>query len=183
MRMAFVTNYDSSDVTAWSGSMFNMLSALKKTGVHLDTIDGLSNPYAVMFKAKRMMKNIVLRKNYLRDREPLTLRSYARQVKRRLGHIQPDIVFSAGTIPIAYLQTDKPIVFWADATFDAMINFYPEFTNLCDETLRNGHSMEQAALSKCRLAIYSSEWAARSAMTYYDVDSAKIKVVPYGANL
>lgn len=183
MRMAFVTNYNSSDVTAWSGSMFNMLSALKETGIHIHTIDKLSDPYGVMFKAKRMIKNIALRKNYLRDREPLTLRWYARQVERRLSRIQPDIVFSAGTIPIAYLETDRPIVFWADATFNVMINFYPEFTNLCDETLRNGQRMEQAALSNCRLAIYSSEWAAKSAIANYNVDSRKVKVVPYGANL
>lgn len=183
MRVAFVTNYDSSDVTAWSGSMFNMLAALRQSGLEIHTIDDLSDPYSLIFKAKRTIKNIVLKKRYLRDREPLTLRSYARQVEQRLSRIQPDIVFSAGTIPIAYLQTNKPVVFWADATFNAMINFYPEFTNLCDETVRNGHRMEQAALSMCRLAIYSSEWAAKSAMTYYEVDSRKVKVVPYGANL
>ena len=97
--------------------------------------------------------------------------------------MKPDIVFSAGTMPIAYLRTDKPIVFWADATFDGMINFYPEFTNLCDETIRNGHRMEQAALSNCRLAVYSSEWAAQTAIANYIVDSGKVKVVPYGANL
>ena len=64
-----------------------------------------------------------------------------------------------------------------------MIDFYPEFTNLCNETLRYGHQMEQAALSKCRLAIYASGWAAKSAINCYDVDCEKIKVVPYGANV
>ena len=119
----------------------------------------------------------------MRDREPLTLKSYAKQVESRLVRIKPDMVFSPGTKPIAYLRTDKPIIFWADATFDGMIDFYPEFTNLCDETLRDGQRMEQAALSNCRLAIYSSEWAAKTAIDNYDVDSRKVKVVPYGANL
>lgn len=183
MRVAFVTTYKSSDMRAWSGSMFNMLGAFLKSGVDVETIDALSDPYSAIFKAKRVVKNIVFRKNYLRDREPLTLRCYARQVEGRLRQIKPDIVFSAGTMPVAYLRTDKPIVFWADATFDGMINFYPEFTNLCHETIRNGHKMEQAALSNCRLAVYSSEWAAQSAMANYVVDSGKVKVVPYGANL
>ena len=183
MRVAFVTTYKSSDMRAWSGSMFNMLGAFLSSGVDVETIDALSDPYSAIFKAKRVVKNIVFRRNYLRDREPLTLRCYARQVEGRLRRINPDIVFSAGTIPIAYLQTEKPIVFWADATFDGMINFYPEFTNLCDETIRNGHRMEQAALSNCRLAVYSSEWAAQTAITNYVVDSRKVKVVPYGANL
>lgn len=43
--------------------------------------------------------------------------------------------------------------------------------------------MEQLALSKCRLAIYSSEWAAKSAVDNYDVDPEKVKFVPYGANI
>jgi glycosyltransferase involved in cell wall biosynthesis len=43
--------------------------------------------------------------------------------------------------------------------------------------------MEQAALSNCRLAIYSSDWAAETAMNAYQVDAAKVKVVPFGANV
>ncbi len=43
--------------------------------------------------------------------------------------------------------------------------------------------MEQEALNRCRLAIYSSEWAARGAVEHYQVDPSKIRVVPYGANL
>ena len=160
-----------------------MLRAFQRTGLEIHTIDNLSDPYRKVFQAKRVFKNVIVGKNYLRDREPLTLRSYARQIERRLSRIMPELVFSAGTIPIAYLRSDKPIVFWADATFDGMIDFYPEHTNLCNETIRNGHQMEQGALSNCRLAIYSSDWGAESAIANYTVDSKKIKVVPYGANL
>jgi glycosyltransferase involved in cell wall biosynthesis len=182
MKIAFVTTHDSSDVHAWSGIIYHMLAALKDSGLEVETIDALHDPYSVLFKAKRIFKNVVLRKNYLRDREPLTLRSYARQVADHLSRLKPDIIFSPGTIPIAYLRTSIPIIFWTDANFDGMINFYPEFTNLCDETLRNGHMMEQAALSNCRLAIYSSGWAAKTAIDNYDVDYRKIKVVTFGAN-
>jgi glycosyltransferase involved in cell wall biosynthesis len=38
-------------------------------------------------------------------------------------------------------------------------------------------------LDRCSLAIYSSEWAAQTAMNYYKVDKSKVKVVPYGANI
>ena len=43
--------------------------------------------------------------------------------------------------------------------------------------------MEQAALSNCRLAIYTSSWAAETAIQNYKVDPAKVKIVPFGANL
>jgi glycosyltransferase involved in cell wall biosynthesis len=190
MRLAFVTNHSSSDLndenshtTTWSGTIFNMRRALERSELDVETIDLLRDPYSALFRTKRMVKNIVFRKNYLRDREPLTLKSYARQIESFLGQIKPDVVFSPGTIPIAYLRTDIPIVFWTDATFDGMIDFYPEFTNLCEETLRNGRQMEQAALSSCRLAIFASEWAAKTAIENYNVDNSKVKVVPFGANL
>jgi Glycosyltransferase len=64
-----------------------------------------------------------------------------------------------------------------------MIDFYPEFSNLSEETIKNGNAMEQAALANCKLAIYASDWAAKTAYDNYDVDRKKIKVVPLGANL
>ena len=100
-----------------------------------------------------------------------------------LTTISSDVVFSPGTIPIAYLRTEKPIVFWKDSTFAGMIDFYSEFSNLCTEIIENKNKMEQLALSKCRLAIYSSKWVASTATQNYDVDPAKVKVVLFGANI
>jgi glycosyltransferase involved in cell wall biosynthesis len=38
-------------------------------------------------------------------------------------------------------------------------------------------------LTRCQLAIFSSEWAAESALSLYGVDRSKVKVVSYGANI
>ena len=43
--------------------------------------------------------------------------------------------------------------------------------------------MEKTALQKSKLAIYSSEWAAQTAIEYYQADPAKVQVVPFGANI
>jgi glycosyltransferase involved in cell wall biosynthesis len=64
-----------------------------------------------------------------------------------------------------------------------MVDFYSSFSHLCRRTLQNGHQMEQAALQNCSLAIYSSEWAARTAIEIYGTNPDKVKVVPFGANL
>ena len=122
-------------------------------------------------------------KHYDMERDPLLLRCYARQVRAALSDIAADVVFSPGTIPIAYLKTEKPIVFWTDATFAGMIDFYGYVSNLCRETIRDGNKMEQSALSRSRLAIYSSDWAAQTAINYYRVDPRKVRVVPFGANV
>jgi hypothetical protein len=63
-------------------------------------------------------------------------------------------------IRIAYLCTEKPIIFWTDATVDGVVDFYPDFRNLCAAAIKNGTRMEQTALSMNPLAIDASDWGA-----------------------
>lgn len=183
MKILYVTTYDASDIHSWGGSGYYISQTLKLSGFRIEYIGNLREKANTFFKAKTLIYRKLLRGNYLRDREPLILKSYAKQVKNALLRLNPDVVFSPGTIPIAYLQTNKPIVFWTDSAFAGMVNFYPGFSNLCRESVRNGNRMEQAALSRCSLAIYTSEWAAKTAVDNYDVDPRKVKVVSFGANV
>jgi len=143
----------------------------------------LKNPYARFLSLKESLYKRLFGKVYLSDRAPLLLRSYARQVKAKLAKIRADIVFSPGTIPIAYLECKQPIVFWTDSTFGGMVNFYPEFSDLCRGTIKNGNALEQAALDRCTMAIYASDWAAKSAKNLYSTDPKKLDVIPFGANM
>jgi glycosyltransferase involved in cell wall biosynthesis len=185
MKIAYVTTYESSDRYAWSGSGNQILRSLQKAGFGVETIGGLgvSRVWSSISRLKGRYYSRFRSQQYRRDREPGILRGYASQAERQLRDLDHDLVFSPGTIPIAYLRTDKPVVFWTDATFSGMVDFYPGFSNLCPETIRNGNRMEQAALSRCHLALYASDWAARTAIESYDVDPSKVKVVPFGANM
>ena len=183
MKIAYVTTYDSSDIHAWSGLGSYILKALQDSGQDTHTIKNLREDRPFTSRLRGAFYRRVLHKTYLQDRDPAILMSYARQVEKALEGTDCDVVFSPGTVPIAFLQTKKPVVFWTDATFAGMIDFYPGFSNLCAETVKDGNRMEQAALSNCRLAIYSSDWAAESAKRFYDVDPEKVKVVTFGANI
>jgi glycosyltransferase involved in cell wall biosynthesis len=183
MKAAYVTAYNASDVHSWSGIPAYMSQASTHSGFNLEYIGDLAEAMSFLFKAKTLFYRKLMRQNYFRDREPSILDSYAKQIGNALVHSDSELVFSPGTIPIAHLETDKPIVFWTDATFASLVDFYPDYSNLCAETLRKGHQMEREALSRCRLAIYSSHWAAKSAIRDYGVDPEKVKVVPFGANI
>jgi glycosyltransferase involved in cell wall biosynthesis len=184
VQIAYVTTYDASDLKQWSGLGSYILRSLEAAGVQASTIGNLKEiDLPFVSKVKRAFYTRALSKKYLKDRDPSVLKSYAAQVQKQLNQIETDVVFSPGTVPIAYLKTDKPIVFYTDATFAGMLDFYPWFTNLSQESIKQGNRMEQRALTNCRLAIYASQWAADSAIKYYDVDPDKVKVVPFGANM
>lgn len=180
-RIAYVTTYDAHDVHAWSGTVNAIAKCLISAGFELDLI-GLRSPAQLRTKAMKLAWRAAGAR-LLRDREPLLTRGYATQAAQRLKSLDHDVVFSPGTVPIGHLETSKPIVFWTDATFDGLVDYYREFTGLSRRTLRNGHALEQSALDRCSLAIYSSEWAANSALDHYQVDPRKVHVVPFGANI
>lgn len=185
MKAAYITTYDASNIHAWSGLGFYMLKALQDAGLETERVGGLEDGliWGAVTRAKKIWFRYLYSKQYDRMRSPGLLRFYASQVERQISLLDYDIIFSPGTIPIAYLQTKKPVVFWTDATFSGMAGFYPDFDNLCSETIKNGEKMEQEALSRCSLAIYASEWAASTAIKSYDVDPKKVKIVPFGANI
>src|SRR5690606_26464441 len=80
-------------------------------------------------------------------------------------------------------KTALPKVFQTDATFAGIIDQYPELADYPREYIEEGHRLEREALHNCDLAIYSSQWAARSAIEDYGADPSKVKVIPFGSNL
>ena len=183
MHMAYVSTYNARNILNWSGTALHMAEAFQNQNIKVDFIDHLHEYVSHIVSLKRFVYKGVFCKTYFVDREPRVAKHYARQAKEKLIGIKSDVIFSPGTIPIAYLESEKPIVFWTDATFAGMINYYPSYSNLCEETIVNGNKMEQLALSRCKLALYSSDWAAKTAIDNYMVDCNKVKVVSFGANI
>ncbi len=108
MKIAYVTTYNASDVHAWSGIGSHLLQAFQNIGLQTVSIGNLKIRNDLSYKLKGIFYRKLRSKKYLRDREPSLLIDYARQVEKRLAKTDYDIVVSPGTIPIAYLKTDRP---------------------------------------------------------------------------
>jgi glycosyltransferase involved in cell wall biosynthesis len=178
MRITFVSHLDPNDPGSYSGTTGPMLRALRATGLIVRAIGPLVDPLPAWFKLKHAMYKL-RGQSYGHDRELRLLDSYARQVRQQLG--DADLVFSPESVGIAHLQCSQPMVMWPDATFPSMVGFY--WKNLAAQTIANGLAMEQRAMNACRLNIFSSQWAADSAVYDCKIDAAKVRVVEYGANL
>ncbi len=181
MKISYVTRYDASDVHNWSGLGHFIARSLEAQHVDIDYVGGLQQHVPLSIRVKSKLYRLAGKKFYP-DRDPAIANQMAMEVHRRISK-DSSVIFSPGTVPIALLKTNKPKVFYTDATFAGMVDYYDSFTRLSRETIKNGNYLEQQALDTSTLAIYASDWAARTALENYSVDPAKVKVIPFGANI
>jgi glycosyltransferase involved in cell wall biosynthesis len=183
MKISYITDYDAHDIKNWSGIGFYAAKALKNQGEEIDYIGNLKRELTPALLAKKAFYKVV-GKSYLFNLVPTIAiaRSYAKQIERRLKP-DSDIIFSPGTLHTAFVKSNKPKVFYADATIANLVNFYDFYTDLSVEMIKIGNEIEQQALDSCSLAIYTSSWAAQSAIDDYHINPNKIKIVPFGANI
>jgi glycosyltransferase involved in cell wall biosynthesis len=182
MKAAYVTTYDARDVSNWSGIGRYVGDALSRAGVELTYLGPLEFHEPAQAKLRRRVYTKLLRQPYDPERHPDVAKNYARQVDARLKGSEAQCVFSLSTIPVALCECEQPIAFWGDATFAGLVGLYPGYRKMSEESLRNGNALERAALERCALAIYASDWAAQTALENYTIDPAKVHVVPFGPN-
>ncbi len=209
MKIAYITQYDSSNVHAWSGSGFWIRRALEETGADVLPIGPLDEGVYLRWKTrlKKLYYLKVRGQEFCRDRELGLVEAWERESRRQLDRREVDVLFSPGTLPLAYSQSPLPKVFWTDTCFAGHMEMYRQFdawsrknlkpeelaeldrtprlryARICRETETNANRLEQMALDKASLAIFSSQWAADRTLKYYHIDPAKVKVVPFGANI
>lgn len=183
IKVAYLSINDATDVKHWSGLVHYMYKCVADQGVEVSLVN-CGVPYGKWLKLKaKLVKLLTGGKTYQPDRDPGYARRVAASAGEQLKKIEYDVIFSPGSLPLVFLQTGKPMVFWTDATFAAMVGFYPGWHHLSRLCLTYGNKAEQTAIDKSSLVLYASEWARSSAINHYGADPAKIKQVPFGANM
>jgi glycosyltransferase involved in cell wall biosynthesis len=186
MNAAYVTTYDSADARAWSGLGYHISACLELAGVSITRIGPIARRVPLLVRANQITAKLTGR-TYAVDRDPRVARQYSAEVERQAASLEHDLVFSPGTIPIAYLRGSRPTALWADATFGGMLEFYEEYVRgdagLSRRAIRNGIQLDTRALDRAAVAFYASDWAAQSAIEYHGGDPERVKVVPFGANM
>lgn len=181
MKLSFATTSPTIDVLNWSGTEYYMAKSLSKY-FEMDYITDVKAPVFTLASIRKMCLYLQREGHYLVERSPEVAKVYAKQIETRMS---PDVdaIFSPSSILLAYLKTNKPKVFYTDATFASILNYYDDTRKYCKQTVKEALALEKLALQNCDLAIYASDWAAQSAIDNLGADTAKIRVVPFGANL
>lgn len=184
LRLTYATTYDPHDLRAWSGTVHHIGRALELAGIEVDYLGNLAHRRLFMNRAiNKITRMSALGEMFPSERTMRMAALFAQRVRESVKRGYSDMVFCPGSIPIAMLKTKRPKVFYTDATFAGVLESYPEWARYPKRYIEQGHELEKRALDNCDLAIYSSKWAARSAIERYGADPARVRVVPFGSNL
>ena len=184
MRIAYISTFNPKDIkNSWSGTGYYLAQALEKSTHSVTYIAPLYEQYELLAKMRQQIYRSVFHKKHLRGFDRSIIKGYASQIQKSLRIVKADVLFSVWSTPIALLDTDIPIAFTADAVFQLMSDFYPDWSNISTSTKRNGLSADIEALQRSKAAIYPSDWASEGAIERCNADKNKVHVIPYGANI
>jgi len=162
-----------------------MAKALERQGCQITYLGpvGLS-PRKLAGKIANRVSQILFHKVYDWMDTFWLAKEYAKIFKKKLAEQSFNaIVAPASRTEIAFLETEIPILYAADATFKAVSDYHQGFTGMWDVSVREGNALEQAAINRAALLAYASDWAAQSALKDYNADPSKVHIIPFGANL
>lgn len=183
MKIAYATTFDAYDVHNWSGTPYHMSKAFAESSCAVNYIGRLKRELPFGFKFKQVWQKWINEQRESPRFNTYAAKKYSQQTAQLLANLTSDIVLAPQMNPIAYLDCKQPIILWTDAVYASLVAFYPAFNNHSAQTIHEGNQIAQACLARCRLAIFSSDWAARAAIELYGAHREKVKIVPFGANI
>jgi glycosyltransferase involved in cell wall biosynthesis len=184
-KIALLTAFDSRDRRTWSGTNYHIAQALQKHCGEVSFIGPIPHrKEELVGRAIHKLTRTLLKKNFRYYCSFFFAKRYANVAAQRLAAGSFDVIVApAGSTEVAFLETNIPIVLVEDSTYHNLLNYYPQFSNLLKRSLYEINAIQDLAIKKASLLIYSSAWAARSAFEDYHADTQKIHIIPFGANL
>ncbi|MFD4705093.1 glycosyltransferase family 4 protein [Gottfriedia sp. NPDC058432] len=183
MRIGYISMGDSYDTNTWSGTTYYFAENLEKL-VQLERISICDDNVTKLINKYYSLKSKITKKRYIGGRSKLACKYYSLKAKKSISKIgNLDAIISVGTLPIVYLDIDIPIINYTDATFNQMVDYYSEFSNLSYQTINDSNKLERKALEKSSLLFYCSTWAKESAVNDYNIAPNKVFSIPFGLNM
>src|SRR6266487_661270 len=166
MKIALLHAYDTHDRRSWSGTVYYVARTLEKycgEVFHLGPIPRFKEMLAG--KIINKSSQILFRKKFKYHYSFLLAKRYAKVAAQMLAERSFDVIVApAGTTEIAFLETNIPIVLVEDSTYGLLLDYNFEFLNVQQRSIYEMQTLQALALKKASAIVYSSAWAARSAL-------------------
>lgn len=184
LKIAFVTYYKNSDLKNHHAALYYILKSIQDLGHEVVVVDDLDSFYQRLFKLKSFYYYKIKKSNYNRLMEKSVTKSIARIAQKKIENIENiDLIIAPGTLEVAYLRTNIPIIIWTDTPFQGLIDIYNNYSGLNNRFMKNCKDFDYIAHKKSKHVIYPSEWAVNLAEKEYVLDDNKVKFIRFGSTL
>jgi glycosyltransferase involved in cell wall biosynthesis len=186
MKIAYLSISDPLNKKFWDGSIYYIAKALQNYGHEVEFFGPLKTPKILdtFLRAFAKFNRVIFRREYLAKCNLILSWHASRQFRKKLKGKKYDcICVPSEPSAIAFLKTQTPIVYLTDNTFKLISHYYSEFRKIPLISKIEGNILERKTLRKSSSIIYSSIWAAESAVHNYNVSTEKILITPMGANI
>lgn len=184
MRYGLFATGDPESLKTWSGLPPFILGALQRNLGDVAPIAPMSVRTGRLFYMLTNSRQRVSGRWHPAHLNPVAIRLARSRLKAAIDAMQPELVFAIAASTLVEAVPDRTkVVYLTDGTFRLLHNYYDKLSNIPASAARRADDCEKRAISRADALVYSSEWAANSAVRDYGAPRSKITVVPFGANL
>ena len=184
-KIAFLCSGPPTDRKIWSGTIFKMYESFLTHNIDVEWIqvNRFTNWESKFFLSIENLHKKIFNRGFNRNHFIAKAFLASKKLQKTLKKSDVDLIFAPTTIAdIAFLKTDKPIIYLNDATFDQLLNYYGGMSGFGWLSKKTTVFIEKLALQKSDFLIFSSHWAAKHAEDFYQIPKDKIEVIKFGSN-
>lgn len=178
--IGYISHYNPfTDRKAWSGTIYKIREGIEYAGFKVIWIP--VKPNKIKVKILKIIIKILFGKNAITVQNKYYNKLCAQSID--LNKINNcDYLFFPGEAQISsFLKNTKPIIYYTDATFHQMLNYY--WYNQPQWIIKQGETEERKAIQNSFINIRSSKWASDSVVTDYNGNPNRNFTLEFGANL
>ena len=183
ITVGFLSAQNYLDKNTFSGTLYYMYQALaRRHDIHLIRLGKPQNPYPGYSKLSRFHKNNRFHLMEGDPHQPNEAKQFVARIEAQLAKTPCDVIVApVASKELYYLNLNTPVIYLSDVTFRLYETLYP--LDLTPETREFLEQTEVKAIASSRHQVYSSDWAAQSAIHDYHANPDRVHVVPFGANI
>ena len=166
------------DKKAWSGTKYKIREALQNAGYEVVWIS--CKPSKICFIFLKILLKMLFGKKAIVEHNRYYFKLCAIHINMNKVRLCDYIFFPGGAQISAFVNFEKPIIYYTDATFHIMIDYY--WHGLSSWLITQGEHYEKEAIKNAFINIRSSQWAAASVINDYDGCLQRNYVLEFGAN-
>jgi len=187
LTIAFVTpGYDPRDIQRGSGTFYHLAKELEHQGCKVHWVGPLIVPDPLFTRIFRVITRRLHKGRYQSYLDPWVARARSRFLARILRGLDFDFIMTNDHGIVAENATGKPVVIYTDVMFSPVDNNedmqYTPLHNIPSFVAWLYRLTIRKSLKQATLSVFPAEWQRRVAKQY-GVLTAKMAVIPFGANI